>query len=81
VIFETYLGPDRATHEIMDIARREGRTGPLVEFSAACRKDLSDGSALPADFDQAHPAAIQFHVPDGATSSKSKNRPFRDVRR
>ena len=37
-IVETYLGPDRTIRELMDYARRQNF---IVEFSAACRKDLA----------------------------------------
>jgi hypothetical protein len=40
-IIETYLGPDRTIRELMDYARHLGKTSFLVEFSAACRKDLA----------------------------------------
>ena len=40
-IIETYLGPDRTIRELMDYARHQGQTNFLVEFSAACRKDLA----------------------------------------
>jgi hypothetical protein len=40
-IVETYLGPDRTIRELMDYARIQGETNFLVEFSAACRKDLA----------------------------------------
>jgi hypothetical protein len=40
-IIETYLGPDRTIRELMDAARNQGKTSFLVEFSAACRKDLA----------------------------------------
>ena len=38
-IVETYLGPNRTVRELMDHAR-QGKMNLLVEFSAACRKDL-----------------------------------------
>jgi hypothetical protein len=39
---ETYLGPDRTIRELMDYyARNRIKTSFLVEFSAACRKDLA----------------------------------------
>jgi hypothetical protein len=40
-IIETYLGPDRTIRELMDYARHQGPTNFIVEFSAACRKDLA----------------------------------------
>jgi hypothetical protein len=40
-IIETYLGPDRTVRELMDAARHQGELSFLVEFSAACRKDLA----------------------------------------
>ena len=40
-IIETYLGPDRTIRELMDYATHQGRTSFMVEFSAACRKDLA----------------------------------------
>ena len=40
-IIATYLGPDRTIRELMDYARHQGETNFMVEFSAACRKDLS----------------------------------------
>jgi hypothetical protein len=40
-IVETYLGPDRTIRELMDYARHQGQTNFLVEFSAACRRDLA----------------------------------------
>ena len=40
-IVDTYLGPDRTIRELMDYARNQGKTNFLVEFSAACRKDLA----------------------------------------
>ena len=40
-IIETYLGPDRTIRELMDYTRQQGQTSFLVEFSAACRKDLA----------------------------------------
>ena len=40
-IVETYLGPDRTIRELMDYARRQGQKNFMVEFSAACRKDLA----------------------------------------
>ena len=39
-IIETYLGPDYAVRELMDHAR-QGKMSFLVEFSAACRRDLA----------------------------------------
>ena len=41
VIVETYLGPDRSIRDLMDYARHQGETNFMVEFSAACRKDLA----------------------------------------
>ena len=40
-IIATYLGPDRTIRELMDYARHQGETNFMVEFSAACRKDLA----------------------------------------
>jgi hypothetical protein len=40
-IVETYLGPDRTIRELMDYARHQGQTNFLVQFSAACRRDLA----------------------------------------
>ena len=40
-IIATYLGPDRTIRELMDYGRDQGETNFLVEFSAACRKDLA----------------------------------------
>ena len=40
-IVETYLGPDRTIRELMDYARHQGQTNFMVEFSAACRRDLA----------------------------------------
>ena len=40
-IVETYLGPDRTIRELMDYARHQGQKNFMVEFSAACRKDLA----------------------------------------
>jgi hypothetical protein len=40
-VVETYLGPDRTVRELMDYVRHHGETSFLVEFSAACRKDLA----------------------------------------
>ena len=40
-IVATYLGPDRTIRELMDYARHQGQTSFMVEFSAACRKDLA----------------------------------------
>jgi hypothetical protein len=39
-IIETYLGPDYTVRELMDHAR-QGKISFLVEFSAACRRDLA----------------------------------------
>jgi hypothetical protein len=39
-IIETYLGPNRTLHEMMDFAHQGGMQF-LVEFSEACRKDLN----------------------------------------
>jgi hypothetical protein len=39
-IIETYLGPNRTLHELMDYAH-QGGFGFLAEFSEACRKDLA----------------------------------------
>jgi hypothetical protein len=39
-IIETYLGPDYSVRELMDHAR-QGKISFLVEFSAACRRDLA----------------------------------------
>ena len=40
-IIETYLAPDRTVRELMDYATHQGKTSFMVEFSAACRKDLA----------------------------------------
>ena len=40
-IIKTYLGPDRTIRELMDYATHQGNTSFMVEFSAACRKDLA----------------------------------------
>jgi hypothetical protein len=40
IIVETYLGPNRTLHELMDYASKGG-LGFLVEYSEACRKDLA----------------------------------------
>jgi hypothetical protein len=40
IIIETYLGPNRTLSELMDYAHQGGLSF-LVEFSAACRKDLA----------------------------------------
>jgi hypothetical protein len=40
-IIATYLGPDRTIRELMDYARDQGETNFMVEFSAACRRDLA----------------------------------------
>ena len=40
-IIETYLGPDRTIRELMEYATHQGKTSFMVEFSAACRKDLA----------------------------------------
>jgi len=40
-IIATYLGPDRTIRELMDYARHLGQTSFMVEFSAACRRDLA----------------------------------------
>jgi len=40
-IIATYLGPDRTIRELMDYARNQGETNFMVEFSAACRRDLA----------------------------------------
>jgi len=40
IIIETYLGPDQTVRELMETAR-QGKMSFLVEFSAACRKDLA----------------------------------------
>jgi hypothetical protein len=39
-IIETYLGPNRTLHEIMDYAQKGG-VDFLIEFGEACRKDLA----------------------------------------
>ena len=39
-IIETYLGPDYAVRELMEHAR-QGKMSFLVEFSAACRRDIT----------------------------------------
>ncbi len=39
-IVETYLGPNRTLHELMDYAHQGGLSF-LAEFSEACRKDLA----------------------------------------
>jgi hypothetical protein len=39
-IIETYLGPNRTLHELMDYAQKGGMDF-LTEFSEACRKDLA----------------------------------------
>jgi hypothetical protein len=39
-IIETYLGPNRTLHELMDYAHQGGLSF-LVQFSEACRKDLA----------------------------------------
>ncbi|OWK20756.1 hypothetical protein AJ88_26295 [Mesorhizobium amorphae CCBAU 01583] len=38
-LIETYLGPDRTVHELLDYAG-QGKMSILDEFSTACRKDL-----------------------------------------
>ena len=43
-IVATYLGPDQTVRELMDHAR-QGKMSFLVEFSAACRKDLAARAA------------------------------------
>jgi hypothetical protein len=43
-ILETYLGPNRALHEVRDLMREGGIKTLLVAFSEACRADL-DGLA------------------------------------
>jgi hypothetical protein len=40
-IIEAYLGPDRAIRELMEYTRDRVETSFLVDFSAACRKDLA----------------------------------------
>jgi hypothetical protein len=40
MIIETYLGPNRTMHELMDHAKK-GNLNFLVEFSNACRNDLA----------------------------------------
>jgi hypothetical protein len=40
-IIETYRGPDRTISELMDYATHQGKASFMVEFSAACRKDLA----------------------------------------
>ena len=42
-IIETYLGPNRTLHELMDFAHKGGMDF-LTEFSEACRKDLASRS-------------------------------------
>jgi hypothetical protein len=39
-LVETYLGPNRTLHELMDFAH-QGGANFLIEFSEACRKDLA----------------------------------------
>ena len=39
-IIETYLGPNRTLHELMDYAH-QGGMGFLSEFGEACRRDLA----------------------------------------
>jgi hypothetical protein len=39
-IIDTYLGPNRALHEMKDYARKGGMNF-LIEFSEACRTDLA----------------------------------------
>ena len=39
-IIETYLGPDQTVHELMEYGR-QGKMSFLVEFSEACRNDLT----------------------------------------
>ena len=43
-IIETYLGPNRTLHELMDYAQKGGMDF-LTEFSEACRKDLAARAA------------------------------------
>jgi hypothetical protein len=40
-ILETYLGPNRALHEVRDLIREGGMKTLLIEFSEACREDLA----------------------------------------
>jgi hypothetical protein len=40
-IIETYRGPDRTISELMDYATHQGKTNFMVDFGAACRKDLA----------------------------------------
>ena len=40
-IIETYLGPDRTIRELMDYATHQGKVSFMVQFSAACRRDLA----------------------------------------
>ena len=40
-ILETYLGPNRALHEVRDLLREGGMKNLLIEFSEACREDLA----------------------------------------
>jgi hypothetical protein len=40
-IIETYLGPNRTLHELMEYADKGDGLGFLTEFGEACRKDLA----------------------------------------